>query len=130
IKNLIKILLNLIESQSQIIESQKKDIQSLKDEINRLKGEKGKPKISPNVPEKEEDTQNLGITEKKKWTKSAKKPRIKIDRTEYISVDKNLLPPDAEHKGYRTIIIQNIKFATDNVEYKLEYYYSPSENKT
>jgi hypothetical protein len=73
IKNLIKILLNLLESQSQIIENQKKDIQSLKDEINRLKGEKGKPKISPNVPQKENDTRNLSTTEKKKWTKSAKK---------------------------------------------------------
>ena len=74
IKNLIKIMLNLLESQSQIIEGQKKDIQSLKDEINRLKGEKGKPKFSPNVPQKENDTQNLSTTEKKKWTKSAKNP--------------------------------------------------------
>jgi hypothetical protein len=130
IKNLIKILLNIIESQSEIIESQKKDIQSLKDEVNRLKGEKGKPKISPNVPEKEDDTQNLGTTEKKKWTKSEKKPRIKIDRTEVKYVDKTILPPDAKRRGYRTIIIQNIKFATDNVEYKLEYYHSESEKKT
>jgi hypothetical protein len=130
IKNLIQILLNIIESQSQIIESQKKDIQSMKDEINRLKGEKGKPKILPNVPEKENDTNNLSPTEKKKWSKSAKKPRIKIDRTEYKYVDKSILPPDAVHKGYRTIIIQNIKFATDNVEYKLEYYSSKSEKKT
>jgi len=123
-------MLNLLESQSQIIENQKKDIQSLKDEINRLKGEKGKPKILPNVPQKENDTQNLSTTEKKKWTKSAKKPIIKIDRTEIKCVDKSILPPDAEYKGYRTIIIQNIKFATDNVEYKLEYYYSKSEKKT
>lgn len=130
IKNLIKILLNIIESQSEIIESQKKDIQSLKDEINRLKGEKGKPKISPNVPEKEDDTQNLGTTEKKKWTKSEKKPRIKIDRTEVKYVDKTILPPDAKRRGYRTVIIQNIKFATDNVEYKLEYFHSECEKKT
>jgi len=130
IKNLIKILLNILESQSQIIECQKKEIQSLKDEINRLKGEKGKPKISPNIPEIEKDTQNLSTTEKKKWTKTAKKPRIKIDRTEIKYVDKSILPPDAEYKGYRTIIIQNIKFATDNVEYKLEYYYSKSKKKT
>ena len=113
IKNLIKILLNILESQSQIIECQKKEIQSLKDEINRLKGEKGKPKISPNIPEIEKDTQNLSTTEKKKWTKTAKKPRIKIDRTEIKYVDKSILPPDAEYKGYRTIIIQR-EFSTLN----------------
>lgn len=130
IKNLIRICLNTMESQAHIIEIQTNEIQSLKDEINRLKGEKGKPKISPNVPEKEKDTQNQSTTEKKNWTKSAKKPRIKIDRTEIKYVDKSILPPDAEYKGYRTVVVQNIKFTTDNVEYKLEFYYSKSERKT
>jgi hypothetical protein len=130
IKNLIKILLNLLEFHLQTIEELKKENQSLKDEINRLKGEKGKPKFSPNVPEKEETPQSQTVEKKKNWTKSAKKPRIKIDRTEYKYVDKSLLPPDAEYKGYRTIIVQNIKFSTDNVEYKLEFYYSKSEKKT
>lgn len=130
IKNLIKILLNIIESQAQIIESQKKELQLLKDEINRLKGEKGKPKISSNVPDTKKDTPSPIVTEKKVWSKTAKKPIIKIDRTEYKYVDKTNLPPDAKLKGYRTVIIQNIKFATDNVEYKLEYYHSKSEKKT
>lgn len=130
LKNLIKLLLNVIESQSQIIENLKKENQSLKDEINRLKGEKGKPKFSPNVPEKEEDIQSPTVEKKKNWSKTAKKPSIKIDRTEVKYVDKSILPPDAEHKGYRTVIVQNIKFATDNVEYKLERYSSKSENKT
>lgn len=130
LKNLIKLLLNVIESQSQIIENLKKENQSLKDEINRLKGEKGKPKFSPNVPEKEEDIQSPSVEKKKNWSKTAKKPSIKIDRTEVKYVDKSILPPDAEHKGYRTVIVQNIKFATDNVEYHLERYYSASEKKT
>jgi hypothetical protein len=128
IRNLIILLLNVIDSQSQTIESQKQDIQSLKDEVNRLKGEKGKPKFSPNVPEKEANPQKQTV-EKKNWTKSAKKPRIKIDRTEIKYVDRSILPPDAENKGYRTIIVQNIKFSTDNVEYKLERFSSKSENK-
>jgi hypothetical protein len=130
LQNLIKVLFNVIESQSQIIENQKKENQSLKDEINRLKGEKGKPKFSPNVPEKEEDIQSPSVEKKKNWSKTAKKPRIKIDRTEVKYVDKSILPPDAEHKGYRTVIVQNIKFATDNIEYHLERYYSASEKKT
>ena len=130
LKNLIKLLLNVIESQSQTIEELKKENQLLKDEINRLKGEKAKPKISPNVPEKKEDIQSPSIEKKKNWSKAAKKPLIKIDRTEVKYVDKSILPPDAVQKGYRTVVVQNIKFATDNVEYKLEYYYSKSERKT
>jgi hypothetical protein len=129
-RNLIIHLLNIIESQSQLIESLKKETQSLKDEVNRLKGEKGKPKFSPNVSEKEEDSQNPTVGKKKKWSKAAKIPRIKIDRTENRFVDKTILPPDATHAGSRTVVIQNIKFATDNVEYILERYYSASENKT
>jgi len=44
-------------------------------------------------------------------------------------VDKGILPHDAEYKGYRSIVKQNIKFTTDNVEYQLERYYSSSERK-
>jgi hypothetical protein len=101
----------------------------LKDEINRLKGEKGMPKIPPKIPEKLNDPLDPSTNKKKNWTKSAKKSRIKIDRTEYRRVDTNILPPNAEHKGYRTAVVQNIKFSTDNVEYKLERFYSSSENK-
>ena len=129
IKNLITLLLNVIESQSKNIEELKKENQSLKDEVNRLKGEKGKPKFSPNVLEKEENPQSPSVEKKKNWSKAAKKPRIKIDRTEIKYVDRSILPHDAENKGYRTIIVQNIIFSTDNVEYKLERFSSKSENK-
>ncbi len=44
-------------------------------------------------------------------------------------MDKSILPPDAEYKGYRSVVKQNIKFTTDNVEYQLERYYSSSEQK-
>lgn len=130
IRNLITLLLNAIESQSKNIEELRKENQSLKDEINRLKGEKGKPKISPNVPEKEEVIQSPNVETKKNWFKTSKKPIIKIDRTEVKYVEKSILPPDAQHKGYRPVIVQNIKFSTDNVEYQLERYYSASEKKT
>ena len=36
----------------------------------------------------------------------------------------------AKHNGYRRVIKQNIKFKTDNVEYWLERYCSPSLKKT
>lgn len=129
VKTLILKLLNIIELQAEIIENLRKENQELKNEINRLKGEKGKPKFSPNVSEKEDETPSPNKENKKNWTKSEKKPRIKIDRTVHREVDKSTLPPDAENKGYKSVIVQNIKFSTDNVEYKLERYYSPGEKK-
>ncbi len=120
-------LLNTIEELSQAYEELRKVVQQQKDEINWLKGEKGRPKIPPNVPQ----AQSKSPVEKpKKWEKSSKKPRIKIDRTEYIKIDKSTLPPDAMSIGYRRVVRQNIKFETDNTEYCLERFYSPSLKRT
>ncbi len=126
LKILILTLLNTIEQSAQINRQLYEENQQLKDEVNRLKGEKGKPKIPPNTTPRE--TNNY-TKEPRNWTKQSKKPRIKIDRTEHIPVKKDVLPPDAEFKGYRRVIKQNIKFETDNVEYILERFYSSSEKK-
>jgi hypothetical protein len=45
-------------------------------------------------------------------------------------VDKNILPDDAEFKGYQSVVVQEIIIKTDNVEYRKEIYYSPSQKKT
>lgn len=129
VKNLIYMLLNVIESQAKIIEEQRQEIQRLKDEINQLKGEKGKPKIKPNVPRKENSDINFRGDKPKPWTKGNKNPRIKIDEVKVLRVSKEDLPPDAEHKGYRSVIKQDIIFKTHNIEYRIERYYSPSEGK-
>ena len=127
LKALILQLFNTIEQLAQSNQDLRAENQQLKDEINRLKGEKGRPKILSNNPE----YQAKAPKEKpKKWHKDSKKPKIKIDRTEYIKIDKSILPSDAKHNGYRRVIKQNIKFETDNVEYFLERYYSPSLKKT
>src|SRR5271157_85313 len=126
-KELILQLLSTIEQLAQSNQELRKENQQLKDEINRLKGEKGRPKILPDNPEYQA---NAPKEKPKKWHKDSKKQKIKIDRTEYIKIDKSILPPDAKHNGYRRVIKQNIKFETDNVEYWLERYYSPSLKKT
>ncbi|MBK5190555.1 MAG: transposase [Methanosarcinales archaeon] len=126
LKSLILKLLDTIEQLAQSNRQLHEETQRLKDEINRLKGEKGKPNIPSNTPPRETNNHQK---KPQNWTKRSKKPRIKIDRTEHIPVDKDTLPPDAEFKGYRSVIKQNIKFETDNVEYILERYYSPSENR-
>jgi len=128
VRNIIVFILNFIEQLLHLNQQLKEENQNLKDEMNFLKGEKSQPKFKPNVPQKE----NIVPTkeESKDWSKESKKLRIKIDKTDPRSVDKSILPPDAVHKGYRSVIVQNILFKTENIEYILERYYSPSEKKT
>jgi hypothetical protein len=129
VRELIHSLLSIIELQSQVIKDLREENQRLKDEIAYLKGEKGKPKIKPNVPEKPAKLDDRVVNKSKKWKKKAKNPRIKIDHVERLYVDKLILPPDAVKNGFRTVIKQDIRIETSNVEYQLEQYYSPSLHK-
>ena len=62
--------------------------------------------------------------------KAKKKNTVKIDRHITCKIDKSSLPDDAVFKGYETRVIQDIKIVTDNIEFKLPVYYSPSLKKT
>jgi len=53
---------------------------------------------------------------------------IKVTRIEKLFLDKSILPSDAVFKGYQSHIVQGIIFTTDNVHFKREVYYSPSNN--
>jgi len=128
VKDLFCKLLNVIESLVRANQDLQKENQQLKDEIQRLKGEKGKPRFKPNVPSHNDAPPGFR-KETRRWKKQSKKSRVKIDRVEVLSVDRDALPEDAEFKGYRSITVQNILFKTDNVEYQLERYYSSSEKK-
>jgi len=129
-----RILLQLIEEFSEYTEKLEAEIQKLRDEINLLKGEQAKPNIKsskkkPNEDiSSEEERKPKNPPERKK--PKAKKHKIKIDRTEVCKVDQSILPEDAEFKGYQSVVVQEITIKTNNVEYKKEIYYSPSQNKT
>ncbi len=126
-KILIHQLLGIIERMAQTIQEIQKENQKLKDEIHRLKGEKGRPHFKPNVPREGNDI--CREQDSKEWKKEGKKSRVKIDRVKVVHVDPDILPGDVEYKGYRDVVVQNIRFETDNVEYRLERYYSPGEQK-
>jgi Transposase IS66 family len=132
LREVLKSLLNYIEDLRVENEKSKALVQRLKDEINRLKGEKGKPDIKPSVKPEESDKEkkknDSGSSEKKNG-KSSKKDKIKITRKRHLSINKSALPPDAEYKGTRSVIIQDIKIEADNIEFVIERYYSPSQNK-
>lgn len=128
------ILLNLVETLSAENEELRKTNQTLKDEINRLKGEQGKPSIRPQKKDKDnhssEDDRKKRKKKKPKNKRSKKKNVVKVDRSIVCKVDPAELPPDAECKGYKPIVIQDIIIKTDNIEFQREVYYSPSLKKT
>jgi hypothetical protein len=133
IKAALLALINLVEEKTAQLNEANHEIQRLRDEINRLKGEQGKPHIKPRTAknqdissEKERQRHNKANT-KSNGTKSA---RIKIDKTIDCPVDQKILPEDAEFKGYKRTISQDIEIKTNNIEYKREVYYSPSERKS
>lgn len=125
--------MNAVEDLSSENTQLKRVLQECKNELNILKGEKGKPEIKASVKNQNNDTSIKNDTiEKnlsKKWSKSSKQDKIKIDRIELLKIDKSILPLDAEFKGYEEVSIQEIIIHTDNVLLKREKYYSPSEHK-
>ncbi|MHC4105987.1 MAG: IS66 family transposase [Planctomycetota bacterium] len=131
-----QLLLGLIEEISQAYEQLKAENQALRDAFNLLKGEQAQPDIKAGKKEKEEEGDISSEKERKnrkppsEKKSKAKKHKIKIDRTKICKVDKSILPEDAQFKGHQSVIVQDIIIKTDNVEYKKEVYYSPSQNKT
>ena len=136
-------LLNLVEMIHHENEELKEANQQLKDEISHLKGEQGKPKIKSNKrknndisSEKERKNGGAGDEDDPENSKQMKRkrqpklPQIKIDREQICQVDKSDLPKDIQFKGYSDVVIQDIKIVTDNVKYRREIYYSPSQRKT
>jgi len=134
---LIRRLLNHIEIMNKELEELKEEKQRLRDEVSRLKGEKGKPDVKGNKKAKEKlprEGSKLGAKKSKRQEdKKQRKERIEIDKEEVIELaeeEKEKLPADAKHSGYREITIQNIRWERINTRYRLERYYSASENKT
>jgi len=128
---LVKQLLNYIEQMTAEREALKAENQRLRDENAHLKGHNLQPKLKANQPDPDPDEkpskskprpQPTGPTEQR----PPRKKRIKIDRTETMTLDRDQMPSDAQHRGYREVSIQNVIFKTDNVRYRLERFYSES----
>jgi hypothetical protein len=129
LRQIVISLLNLVENLQAKVAEQAAEIQRLCDENNRLKGEQGKPNIRPNKP-KTDLSSEKERRQSKPRNKQSKRDHIPIDRSQDLKVDKTLLPPDAVFKGYEQIIIQDVKFQTDNVCFRREKYYSKSQQRT
>jgi len=127
-------LLNLVEEVTAALRAAQEEVQRLRDEINRLKGEQGKPSIKgktpppPRLPTHYSSEQERRIPQD--WKKGKKIPTLRVDREQTLAVDRTILPPDAEFKGYEDVIVQDVIFQTDNVCFHKEKFHSPGEQKT
>ena len=134
VRELVKRLLNHIEILTKEVRELREENQRLRDENARLKGEQGKPEIKANKKVEEKSEADIKKKEQTKRTinpaaKAGRREQIRIDREDVRKLDRSQLPQDIEHRGYREVVIQNIKFESDNVLYRLERVYSASEGK-
>ncbi|MGJ5676022.1 MAG: hypothetical protein ACR9NN_20830 [Nostochopsis sp.] len=128
----VEILLNLIEELNSKVKKLESENQQLRDENNRLKGEQGQPDIKAKNKKGElgDHSSEKERQRPKKHSKGSKNESIKIDREEILEYPLELLPADAQFKGYEEVIVQDITLTTDNVLFRKQKYYSPSEGRT
>src|SRR2546425_11297886 len=91
-------------------------------------GEQGKPKIKANKPASQISSEKER-RESKARHKESKQAKVRIDRVEVLKVDQERLPPDAQFKGYEEVIVQDVEFRTENIQFRKENYYSPSHQQ-
>jgi hypothetical protein len=122
-------LLNHIETLEAELRELREENQRLRDEIARLTGQKAKPHFKANRPATDVQSEPAQPDPPRAAPRTKAKPttatvpraeRIKIDREQVVPLDRSQLPPDFQSAGYRKVIIQNIRFETDNVRYHLE----------
>jgi hypothetical protein len=122
-RDVLQRLLNHIEFLTAELNELRAENQRLRDEIARLKGEKGKPTIQANSSPPQGTPPTPRHQSRSRAGSGAvppRKERIRIDRTQVITLDRSGLPADVEHRGYRDVVVQNLLFQTDTVRYRLE----------
>ena len=128
-----RLLFQVVEELVEYVVKLTTENQKLRDEISLMKGEQPKPNIKPSRKRPNEDIssedERKDKTPPEDKKSKEKKSKIKTDRVEICVVDKDILPDDAVFKGYQSVVVQEVRIVTDNVEYKKETYYSPSQKK-
>jgi regulator of replication initiation timing len=125
-------ILNAFEMLIAQINLLKEENQKLKDENSRLKGEQGKPEVRKQTKSGKDTSSESERAPRAKPKKKRlkKKGMVSVDRTEGCAIPKETLPADAQFKGYKSVVVQDIQIRTNNVEFQKEVYYSPSLRKT
>ena len=114
-----------IAKQQEQIYKLKEQCQSLRDEVARLKRNKGKPKVPPsklNDGKRKKAKQRKG--KRPGSAKRSKTAELKIHRT--VDVPPPDVPEGSRFKGYEEFTVQDIKFESHNVVYRLERWETPA----
>jgi hypothetical protein len=127
----IRALLNLVEELAAENQALRAELAQVKDEHARLKGGSGRPKGPPGkVGGSDYSSEQERRAGPKSWQKRGKQDRLRIDRTERLTVDPATLPADAVFKGYETVVVQDLVLRTDTVAFEQEVWYSSSERRS
>jgi len=108
----------LVDVLLELLAWQQIQIDKLKQEILKIKGETTKPNIKPSkmdedsAEDNEENGDDSDKSKKNKGPKRSKTEYLKIDAT--IDIQPDNIPADSIHKGFRDVVIQDIKFETFN----------------
>ncbi len=125
LRSAVVLLMTEVERLSARVRELEDETQRLRDENRRLKGEQGRPIIRPQALSSEADRRTA-----RPHHKAPKQRHIAIDREEVRRIDPACLPPDAQFKGYVDVVVQDVVFATENVRFRKEKFYAPSEKRT
>lgn len=131
-RDVIGRLLNTVEELVATTRALREENQRLRDELQRLKGENGRPRIQGNT-RPVAPTDYSSETERhvpQTWTKRPKRPRLRIDREQTLAVDPATLPPDAQFKGYVSVVVQDLRLYPDIVCFQKAKWYSPTTGQT
>ena len=127
----IRALLNLVEELAAENRALRTELAQVKDELARWKGGSGRPKIPPGAGGSTDySSEQERRPAPKTWQKRGKQDRLRIDRTERLTVDPTTLPSDAVFQGYETVVVQDLVLRTDTVGFEQEVWYSPSERRS
>jgi len=128
LRALVVLLLNVIEDQQRQIAELRADNQRQRDEINRLKGEQGKPDVKGNTPPPPTDySSERERCTPRAWSKGRKRDTLRIDREQRLELDRAALPADAVFKGYADVVVQDLVFRSETIQFRKAKWYSPGE---
>jgi hypothetical protein len=133
VRHAMQVLLNMVERQAAEIRVLRDKNQRLRDEINRLKGEQGRPDVKPSTRGRDissEKERKRREKQKRRKKRKAKRNKITVHQEKKCLVAKEALPDDAVFKGYRSVVVQDLKIEAENTEFRKEVYYSPSLQKS
>jgi Transposase IS66 family len=113
----------LIDVLLELLAWQEIQINKLEQEILKLKGETTKPKIKPSKMDADPAKDENGDSDKKKKRKGPKRSKTKALKID-VTIDRHPdnIPEGSTFKGYRDVVIQDIKFETFNTCYRLAQY--------